>query len=181
MRKFIASVLAALGISGAASAHAPTVSPSAMSSDLRAMVFNLSPKEIGITPNSFHQRVWGIVMETGLRSGYYTLVALADGTTSLYYSTGGGIIGAGEHASVRAASTQFIESANSFAEHAKPVGSHPPPSQGNTVFYLLTFNGVLSYTAPEQALGEHRDSFSGLFYAGQAVITELRKLQQSKV
>ena len=40
---------------------------------------------------------WGAVMETGYPNGVASLVCLRDGTTSLYTSTGGGIIGGGAH------------------------------------------------------------------------------------
>ena len=38
--------------------------------------------------------VWGVLMELGLEQGVATMVAFADGTVSLYFSGGGGIIGA---------------------------------------------------------------------------------------
>jgi len=141
------------------------------------MVLGLSPTDIGITPQSFPHQVWGIVMETGMKAGYYTLATLADGTTSLYFSNGGGIIGAGEKPEVREVSQQFIGWANRFAESSEPLASLQPPSLGNTKFFFLTFNGVRSYSAPEIELGEKRDGLASLFHAGHAVIAALRQAQ----
>ena len=178
MRKIIATLLTAFGIGGsAAAAKAPEAPAPSMSGDLRAMVLNLSPSEIGLTPENFPHRVWGVVMETGLDAGYYTLVVLADGSTSLYFSTGGGIIGAGEHSSVREASTNFIGMANKSLDSANSASAFPPPNSGNTVFYFLTFNGTKTYTAPEIELGENRDSLSNLFHAGHVVIAAVRQTQ----
>lgn len=54
------------------------------SAGLRKMVFNLKPDKIGLIKETFKHPVWGMIMETGIPEGYYTLVSLADGTTSLY-------------------------------------------------------------------------------------------------
>ena len=141
------------------------------------MVLQLHASEIGLTRSSFGQDVWGVVMETGLERGYYTLVVLGDGSTSLYFSTGGGIIGAGTHEAVSRTSGEFIRVANQSFEPAAPEGSIDPPVTGTTKFHFLTFGGRRSYTAPENALGLSHDTFASLFHAGQAVITAIRETQ----
>jgi hypothetical protein len=173
MAKILASILAALGI-GAASppSQPPSEGPSA---DLRSMALHLSPDQIGLTPKTYPHKVWGTVMETGIDSGFYTLFVLGDGTTSLYFSTGGGVIGAGEHSSVRAAAGEFLTSANLFAGAAEPTKFFPPPANGQTTFYFLTFDGPKKYSAPEQSLGEGTDKLSDLFHAGHAVIAAVRQ------
>lgn len=145
---------------------------------LRNMVFNLDPEEIGLTEDNFGHRVWGMVMETGFDSGSFSLVALADGTTSLYFSTGGGTIGAGEHESVRAAAGHYLAGAQFFVEKAQPVDEYPLPSDGNVIFYFLAFGGVSAYSAAEEKLGNGNDDLSNLFYAAHAVIGEIREMQE---
>ena len=76
--------------------------------DLRAMVLGARPDEIGLAPTPERPRVWGVLMETGYPKGVATLVTLADGTTSLYLSTGGGTIGGGAHEAVASASRRFL-------------------------------------------------------------------------
>ncbi|MDH3975022.1 MAG: hypothetical protein OEV42_12145 [Deltaproteobacteria bacterium] len=56
--------------------------------DLRNLVFSLNPNDIGLSKESFTYPLWGIVMETGFVEGSFTLVSLADGATSLYFSNG---------------------------------------------------------------------------------------------
>jgi hypothetical protein len=153
--------------------------PKDVAAGLRSMVLNLSAAEIGITPHVFPHQVWGIVMETGMSGGYYTLAVLADATTSLYFSNGGGILGAGEKPEVRKVSEQFIGWANRFVGSSSPATSLQPPSQGQTKFFFLTFNGVQSYEAPELELGEKRDSLAPLFHAGHAMIAAVRQTQQT--
>ncbi len=64
-------------------------SPSEMSDELRLMVLNLDPKDVGLTKDNFSHPVFALVMETGFPEGSYTLSSVADGSTSLYFSTRG--------------------------------------------------------------------------------------------
>lgn len=152
-------------------------SPKDVTAGLRAMILGLSPADIGITAHNFPHKAWGVVMETGMQGGYYTLGVLADGTASLYFSNGGGIIGAGERPEVRKASEQFIGWGNRFVGSSEPAPSLDPPSQGETKFFFLTFSGVQSYTAKELELGEKRDGLYPLFHAGHSVIAAVRQTQ----
>ncbi|WP_457098144.1 hypothetical protein [Lysobacter sp. P5_B9] len=110
-------------------------------------------------------------------AGFYTLVVLADGTTSLYFSNGGGIIGAGEKPDVREASRQFIGWGNRLVGSAESARSTQAPAKGSTKFFFLTFDGIRSYTAPEVELGEERDALAPLFHAGHAVIAAVHRAQ----
>ena len=117
MKKYTSLIILTLGIQFAGMTEANE--NKATSADLRAMIFNLDPAEIGLTRENFDYPVWGIVMETGFPDGSFTLVSLAEGTTSLYFSNGGGIIGGGEHESVRQAASYFLTRAQHFYENAE--------------------------------------------------------------
>ena len=150
-----------------------------MTEDLRKTVFDLNPAEIGISRENFKHPVWGMVMETGFEDGSFSLVTLADGTASLYFSTGGGVIGAGEHESVRKAAGHYLSGAQYFFEQATPVESTPRPVPGKVIFYFLGFEGISAYEAPEQKLGIGEDELSNLFYAAHEVINEIRKVEEN--
>ena len=124
--------------------------------------------------------VFGVVMETAYPEAIATLVSLADGTTSLYFSTGGGVIGAGHDAGPAAASRLFASTAASHTRDLTVATSTPLPKVGYTRFYVLTQHGTLTAEAKEQDLGEGRHALSPLFYAGQDVITEIRKVEEAK-
>ena len=145
--------------------------------DLRHRIFTLDPGEIGISQENFSHPVWGMVMESGLDDGSFSLVTLADGTTSLYLSTGGAMIGAGEHKSVRDAVGYYLTGAQYFFDQSRPVDAFPRPSRGRVIFYFLGFDGVSAYESDEQKLGVGQDALSNLFYAAQAVIAEIRKTE----
>ena len=52
--------------------------------------------------------VSGLVVDVRGEGGFATVVSLADGTTSMYTSTGGGMIGAGAHAAVAEATRHLL-------------------------------------------------------------------------
>lgn len=91
MWKIFATLRSIFGASQAAARQRDEASKP--TNELRSMVFNLTPSELGLSPQSFPHQVWGMVMETGMDRGYHALVVLGDGTTSLYFSTGGAVIG----------------------------------------------------------------------------------------
>ena len=176
MKRFLLALLAASGIGGNARAQSQNPVP-----DLRAMALSVTATELGLPEDVPASEVWGIIMETGLRpSGSYSLVVFADGTTSLYFSTGGGIIGAGVLDPVRAASKRMLAEANEVSQAARPVTRTPVPAAGETIFYFRSSRGTLSFSAPEQDLGEERSRMSSLFHAGHRVITELRLGEESR-
>ena len=146
--------------------------------DLRKMVFELKPGDIGISRENFKHPVWGMVMETGYEDGSFSLVTLADGTTRLYLSTGGGTIGAGEHKGVRNAVGHYLTGAQYFFDQTRPAKTHPVPGPGKVIFYFLGFEGISTYEAPEQKLGIGEDKLSNLFYAAHEVISEIRKVEE---
>ena len=120
--------------------------------------------------------VWGVLMETSFPEGTATLFALSDGTTSLYLSHGGGVIGGGDHENVRQANADFIKTANQFYRQMRACESFPTPEVGRTIFYALTDSGVSTGGGLEDDLGYERHPLSPLFHAGHAVITQLYRI-----
>jgi hypothetical protein len=68
--------------------------------DLRTMVFGVDLGTLSQRKADTVDHVWGIVMETGYADAVATLLALADGTVNLYLSSGGEMIGLGDHESI---------------------------------------------------------------------------------
>jgi hypothetical protein len=118
--------------------------------------------------------VWGVLMETGYEEGPVTLLVIGDGTTSLYFPAGGGIIGAGQHAAVAAASTALLITADAMKVAFAPVRDIDFPSQGRVRILILTTSGVLSAEEDEEALGHGTGPLSAVFHAGHAVISQVR-------
>ncbi len=117
--------------------------------------------------------VWdvaAVIMETGYPQAIVTLVAMADGTTSLYFSNGGGIIGAGEHESVRSAASALLRLAAQYAGEMVETEQFPLPSVGRVRFYVVTSDRVLMADSAEEDLGYDRATLSPLFHEGHKVM-----------
>lgn len=178
MKKIIASFLALFGFSAVAVSEPAAAEKENVMFELRQMALNLKPEEIGLTKSNYSKEVFGLLFETAYSNGAFSVVVLADGTVSLYFSGGGGIIGAGQHESVREASANLLAGANQFYSQAKKTTEYPIPESEHSTFYFLTYNGVLSYSAKEIELGEGKDKLSELFHAAHYVISMLREAQQ---
>jgi hypothetical protein len=142
---------------------------------LRALAFAATPETAQLPGDPF-----GLIMETAYREGVVTVVAMSDGSTSLYNSKGGAIIGAGQHPKPNALARQLVREAKDFARLLEPSGDHELPALGQTRFYLLTRTGALSAKAPELDLAENRLPLSPLFHAVHQVIAAVIEAQQPK-
>lgn len=152
--------------------------PKKVMAGLREKILDLSPKEINVSPSNEYPHVWGILMETGFPNGVATLVSLADGTVSLYLSSGGGVIGGGEHVNVKKAARSFLQSAEHYRKEFTSTKSYPLPNVGRVRFYILTYSGIYTNDIEEEILGKNMHILSPLFYAGHGVLTELRKISE---
>ncbi len=143
---------------------------------LRATALGLNPSEVGLAATDELPRAVAVVMDTVYPAGAATLVAIADGTTSLYVSPGGGTIGAGQHPAVAAATHQLLALAEATLDDMPAArDDHLPPTNSTTI-RVLTYAGPYAITAPEKDFGRNRHSLSPLFHAAQEVITQIRLL-----
>jgi hypothetical protein len=147
---------------------------------LRDRILNLNPSEIGLTPSKLTPHVWGVVMETGYPVGSATLVCLADGTTSLYFSTGGGILGSSEYTPVAEASRAFVTQAEGNLQYASLTHEFPLPEVGQVRFIILTYSGLFTGEAPQKTLAVGEHELSTLYLKAQEIIEQLRMLAEKK-
>jgi hypothetical protein len=163
------------GGGGGPSRQASGESPqgSAEGSPLRDRLLHLSAKEAGVEPV---RGVWGVVMERGYAKGVATMIALADGTSSLHLSNGGAVVGGKEYPPARLAARKLCEQAADSLGATLATQEFPRPMQGRVRFYVLTTDGV---RAAEGDLLAHlrdggHDALAGLEKAGDAVVDALK-------
>jgi hypothetical protein len=121
--------------------------------------------------------LWGVavaMMEIGLETGVASFVAMADGTVSMYTSTGGGVIGGGDHAAVRAAARRFRGAMADSRRLLESSSEFPLPEAGTVRFHARTVDGNWTGVAAEEALRTGRHPLAELYAAGQDLVTELR-------
>jgi hypothetical protein len=143
---------------------------------LRDLALGLTWEKLGEEQRG---EVVALLMETGYLEAVATLVGVADGSTSLYFSNGGGIIGGGQHEQVAAVTRRWLEVASSDLEQLTPVDEVPLPETGETQFVAVTGAGRLIGGASEELLASERHPLSPLFYAGQDVITQVRLVEDA--
>ena len=152
--------------------------------DLGKHYLQLRDQIIGVTAEQLgplsSQPVWAVLMETGYPDMVVTLFAGVDGATSLYFSNGGGIIGAGEHENVRPAALGLVREAGQFRATMEKVDAFPLPPPDDTRFYVCTPDGVYSSQAKEDDLANNRDPLSPLFYAGHELISQVRIMDEKR-
>jgi hypothetical protein len=121
---------------------------------------------------------WGgalvALMELGRPDATATILAVADGSVSMYLSTGGGVIGAGEHAAVRGVAARFRTVAAESRGLLRRTDDFPLPEPGQVRFQVRTLEGAYSGVAPEAALQSGRHPLAPLYAAGQDLLTEIR-------
>lgn len=146
---------------------------------LRDRILKLEPDELGFTP-SVGGQVWGVVMEAGYEAGTATLVVLADGTTSLYYSTGGGMLGSPGYLPVAQAAKVMVSLANNFIDQMSRVKKVNLPSVGQVNFTLLTYSGKYFTNAPLESLASGDHALSHLYQSGRETLKQLSVLKDYK-
>jgi hypothetical protein len=140
------------------------------------MALAVSPAELGLDSSS-GSGVWGFVMDTAMSpEQWHCLVVFADGTTSLYTSATFGVIGAGTHLGVRAASDSLLVTAGEHLDEFSPSSDTAIPPPGQVTLRALTFAGPRIVTAAEQELGHGRHQASPVFHAAHAVIAQIRQV-----
>jgi len=139
---------------------------------LRSQLLHASWQELGVRPRA---GVWGVLMELGFAKGVATVVALADGTASLYLTNGGSVIGGGAHPKARTAAINLCQlAADTAGRETIATTVFPRPGAGRVRFYLLTDAGVRTADADEAGLRGGKHELSLLYAAGQDVIKGLR-------
>src|SRR5467141_3597457 len=97
---------------------------------LREQILTLNPASINLAPTAMHPRVFAGLMEMGMGDDVASLVVVADGTTSFYWSTGGGIIGAGFHEPIKGPSRAFLAALERHVDELGPDPSKARPTAG---------------------------------------------------
>ncbi len=141
---------------------------------LRGKLLSANPEQFGLTPTERFPNVWIVLMELAMAGGIASIVCVADGTTSMYTSTGGGMIGAGAHAKVVEANARFLDAAERSLPLLEPVEELPLPEPSTVRFNVLTYTGPRTAAGVAEQLSGGELPLSPLFLAGNDVITQLR-------
>ena len=157
----------------------PAAAPKDVYVAMRNQMLQGSRAKFGLPATSGADDPWGIIMDWSVTNGTATVVALSDGTASVYLSGGGGFIGGIGQEPIRKAAQNADVVAREFSPRMTATVVYPLPERGQVTFYALTDSGVLTATGLSRDMGAHRDPFSKLGDAMQEIITEYRLWDQA--
>lgn len=122
-----------------------------------------------------------LVMDWHLTSGLASVVAVFDGSASIYLSNGGGFIGGAQKSTaVRAAAVHAVKVAELALANFVPVQEADLPQRGDVYFYARTESGLLRAIASEKHLSDATDPLTALGGAMQNIVTQYRLMQASQ-
>lgn len=144
---------------------------------LRARILSTHPSVLGFQADSDFPRVWGVVVDYSVGEAMVSVVALRDGTASLYTNAQFGIIGA-QHPPVREAAVECVQKASEVRAAApqffEKAHQFPYPADAEIAFYLLNYCDVERAAAPEAQVLDQTHPLMPIFAYAQGVITQLR-------
>ena len=153
--------------------------PVAISRKLREKALSVTAQDLNLAPIEARPHVWGALMELGYPQTIATLAAFADGSVSLYISTGGGFLDGGEHPPVREEADRFLGIVEQHIADFEPADDEMPlPRTGRVRFYVRTFQSTLTAEVDEALLMSRTHKLAPVFQAGHAVITQMRLLSK---
>jgi hypothetical protein len=153
-----------------------TTNPKEIAAALRERVLRLTPEDIGLKEPSERPAVWGIVIETAHPDAVASLVALADGSVSLYVSDGNGCVGCGGQREVRWAGADLLQIAEKSRLLAAATSDIALPPEGYVRFYLLTRDGLSSVQTRLEDINKIDERLGVLYFAGQRVLAAIERV-----
>ena len=145
---------------------------------LRNMAFAATPEQLGLSLPTDKTVVYAVIMDWEIGGATATTISFQTGEASLYLSSGGAVIGGGQHQNVNSAAKQFVSLAQTFLDKTTKTKSTPLPARDEINFYLLTNKGVFVGQEIMENLENNSSTWLKLFEEGNNVLTELRKTSQ---
>lgn len=147
---------------------------------LRNMALNVRHEQLKLLIPSDQTKIFGVVMDWDLGGGTMTLITYQTGDASMYLSSGGGVIGGGQHENVNKASKEFVSMSQSYLENSLKTDTTTLPDKECFKFYFLTNKGKFVAQESIDNIENRTSKWLELFESANSVITELRLITQNK-
>ena len=147
---------------------------------LRKMAFTATPEQLGLSLPADKTVVYGIVMDWEMGGATATTVSYQTGDASLYLSSGGGVIGGGQHQNVNSAARQFVSLGQTYLDKATKTETTGLPTTDQVKFYFLTNKGKFVGQDNMKNFENNSSEWLKLFEEGNKVLTELRMTTEKK-
>ena len=144
------------------------------------MVLGLEAGKVGPSSIEGLSRVYGVVVDWSVGDGFATFVALADGTASMYTSSGGGTIGAGGRQAIDEAGATLLRAAEANLDRMSPVPGSEPSVAGAVRYWALTRDGLRSTSHDASGPPDDAPDLEALGAAFQDYVTAFRLVDQER-
>jgi hypothetical protein len=156
----------------------PKASPEEIYFGLRERALTVAAEQLDLDVEE--GEAYGLVVDMGYQNAVVTVVAMGEGTASLYFSSGGGIIGSGQHARVRDKVLELVHFAGRFTHLMLDATSFQLPQVGRVRLYVLTGAGPVVAESSEVHLTNPESPLHPLYMALQDLITEIRLVSEER-
>lgn len=142
--------------------------------ELRKLALSTKAEQLNLTKIS-NEKIYGIVTDIGMGNGFATIVAFLTGDTSIYLSSGGGYIGAGNHKNVNEKVKQIVTEIQKYKDQAQKIEVAELPNQNEVKFNFLTKKGLYQITADYEDLISQKSEHTELYKEIDNLITLIRE------
>jgi len=146
--------------------------------ELRNRAFKTTPEDLELSLPDNKTVVYGVIMDWEMGGAVATTVSYQTGDASLYLSSGGGVIGGGQHKNVNSVAKQFVNLAQTFIDKAVRTETNPLPEKNFIKFYLLTNKGIYVGQEEMKNFENNSSAWIKLFEEGNNVLSELRSVSE---
>ena len=145
---------------------------------LRQQVFCIKKSQELQDASGTHS-IFASIVDMDMDNATVSLACIDDGTTSLYFSNGGGQLGLG-HADeeIRKASLAFLNSAGQVLDIMDKVDEYPLPQNGKHFVYLITSDGVYRQELDMETIDSESKEKRFLNFLYQNVILKIGEYSQ---
>ena len=119
-------------------------------------------------------------MDWDLGDGIMTLISYETGDASMYLSSGGAVIGGGQHENVSNASKAFVSKAQGYLDKAVKTDTTILSDKNCVKFYFLTNKGKFVAQETMNNIENNSSKWLDFFEEGNKVISELRLTTEKK-
>jgi hypothetical protein len=149
---------------------------------LRILALDGTRANFGLGPGTSPTQPFAVVIDRNdLEGTTTTIIAIADGSASVYYGNGSGSIRGGElHESIHNAALRTVEAAAAVQPKMHRTGEFPLPASGQVCFYAVTDAGVFTATAAREDLENNRSPYSALAASAQNIVSEYQRVAPGK-
>lgn len=144
---------------------------------LKRLAYSTTYEQLHLPESHGKEILYGVLMDWDYEGkALITLVSFRTGDASLYFSTGTGIIGGGQHPEVAEASKAFIDQAESLRPEASSTDTTLKAEPGMLKFYLLTTKSKYTIKDKIDNVYNRTSKLSNLFAKANELISSIRRV-----